>query len=137
MELHKLHTSPQGFPQEIRIQAVKMYLSGQYTKAEITKSFGMSYPSLDKWVNRYGPEFMTDDSLELSLSLDEQDQLMESQKANELKRQIKELQKKLELANMKTELLNTMIDIAEEELHIPIRKKYGPQQSKEKRRNTK
>jgi len=137
MELHKLHTSPQGFDPKVRIQAVKMYLSGEYTKGYLTNRFGMSYPSLDKWINRYGPEFMVDSENQVLLTLEEHEDFMESEETNELKRRIKELEKKLELAKMKSDLLDTMLDIAEDELHIPIRKKYGPQPSKEKRKNTK
>ena len=36
------------------------------------------------------------------------------------------------ILNLKVSLLETMIDIAENDLHIPIRKKSGSQPSKEK-----
>jgi hypothetical protein len=55
-----------------------------------------------------------------------------SKDPEDLHRQIQELQKQLERANLKVSLLETMIDIAENDLHIPIRKKSGPQPSKEK-----
>jgi len=41
------------------------------------------------------------------------------------------LQKQLSNSELKTEALETMIDIAEEELNISIRKKSGSKQSKE------
>lgn len=137
MKLHKLHSTPRGFDPKVRIQAVKMYLTGEYSKSYLTKRFGMSSAALDKWINRYGPEFVVDHENQVMLTLEEHEDFMESEETNELKRRIKELEKKLELAKMKSELLDTMIDIAEDELHIPIRKKYGPQPSKEKRKNTK
>jgi len=34
-------------------------------------------------------------------------------------------------AELKSELLEAMIDIAEKDLKLPIRKKFGPQQSQE------
>jgi transposase-like protein len=43
---------------------------------------------------------------------------------------IRELEKQLEQERLHNKLLTAMIDIAEEELHIPIRKKYGTKQSK-------
>ena len=63
--------------------------------------------------------------------------MMELPDSENLLRRIKDLENKLELANLKAELLDTMIDIAEEELHIPIRKKYGPQPSKGKHKSKK
>ncbi|MGN7202980.1 helix-turn-helix domain-containing protein [Pedobacter sp. SAFR-022] len=44
---------------------------------------------------------------------------------------IKALKKELEFANMKIKALDTMIDIAEEQLKVDIRKKSGAKQSEE------
>ena len=41
---------------------------------------------------------------------------------------IKELEKQLELAQMKNVAVNTMIDIAEKDYKLVIRKKFGPKQ---------
>ncbi len=46
----------------------------------------------------------------------------------ELPRGVKELQRELEEARLHNKLLNTMIDIAEEQLGIQIRKKRGAKQ---------
>lgn len=45
-----------------------------------------------------------------------------------LAKRIKELEKQLELAQMKNVALNTMIDIAENDYKLEIRKKSGPKQ---------
>ncbi|WP_075604000.1 hypothetical protein [Saccharicrinis aurantiacus] len=45
-----------------------------------------------------------------------------------LEKRIKELEKQLELAQMKNVGLNTMIDIAEQDYKLEIRKKSGPKQ---------
>ena len=47
-----------------------------------------------------------------------------------LEKRIKELEKALELATLKNVGLNTMIDIAEKDYKLDIRKKSGPKQSK-------
>ena len=49
-------------------------------------------------------------------------------KLEALQERIKELEKQLESAQIKNVLTETMIDIAEEELKIEIRKKSGPKQ---------
>ena len=46
----------------------------------------------------------------------------------ELEKRIKELERQLEKARMKNIALNTLIDVAETELKIPIRKKPGAKQ---------
>jgi ABC-type tungstate transport system substrate-binding protein len=46
----------------------------------------------------------------------------------ELEKRIKELEKELELAQMKIVALNTVIDIAEKDYKLEIRKKSGPKQ---------
>ncbi len=52
-----------------------------------------------------------------------------NQKASSDTGEIQSLQKALEEANLKIKALNTMIDIAEEQLKIDIRKKSGTKQS--------
>jgi hypothetical protein len=45
-------------------------------------------------------------------------------------KRVKELEEQLRLSKLKVELLETMIDIAEDQLKIDIRKKSGSQQLK-------
>ena len=52
----------------------------------------------------------------------------EKQKLDAAHKRLKELEKQLEQAQMKNIALETMIDIAEEQLRISIRKKSGPKQ---------
>ena len=52
----------------------------------------------------------------------------ERQKIEALQKQLKLLEKQLEDTQMKNVALETMIDVAEEQLKIKIRKKSGPKQ---------
>lgn len=74
---------------------------------------------IKRWQERYS------DELHLSLSL-----MTSKERADnkELEKRIAELEKKLELAKMKNVALNTMIDIAEQDYKLEIRKKSGPKQ---------
>jgi transposase len=49
-------------------------------------------------------------------------------KNQELEKRVRELEKQLELAQMKVVALNTIIDIAEKNYKLEIRKKSGPKQ---------
>ena len=72
-----------------------------------------------RWQERYS------DEIHLSL------QAMSAKERTNYKAQekrIKELEKQLELAQMKNVALNTMIDIAENDYKLKIRKKSGPKQ---------
>ena len=46
-----------------------------------------------------------------------------------LQNEVKALKQELEDARFKNVVLETLVDIAERELHVPIRKKYGAKQS--------
>ena len=52
----------------------------------------------------------------------------EKQELEELQKRIKALEKELERARMKNIALSTLIDVAEEQLKIKIRKKPGARQ---------
>lgn len=83
-------------------------------------SLGRDYVRIIKnWQERYSEE------LRISLqSMTPKDRVDNSK----LEKRVKELEKQLELAKMKIVALDTMIDIAEQDYKLEIRKKSGPKQ---------
>jgi len=85
--------------------------------------------TIQTWLRKYGSldwENKSHLTLEKSpeqklLELEAKVRLLETQKAS--------LEKKLEFTDKKAILFDMMIDVAEEELKIPIRKKFLPEQS--------
>lgn len=71
------------------------------------------------WQQKYA------DQIVLSLPLMSAEQRTKNQ---ELEKRVRELEKQLELAQMKVVALNTVIDIAEKNYKLEIRKKSGPKQ---------
>jgi len=71
------------------------------------------------WRKRYAPEI----PVTLPIMTEK-----EKQKLDAAHRRMKELERQLEDAQMKNIALETMIDTAEEQLKIAIRKKSGPKQ---------
>lgn len=61
----------------------------------------------------------------------------EQQSAEALQQKIAALEKQLEWEKLRTEAFNTMIDIAEKDLNISIRKKLGDQSSKKSSKKSK
>ena len=96
---------------------------GHMSPLEIRERFKLSRKNyriaLKKWQERYS------DDLHVSLSF-----MGSKEKADNkaLEKRIEELEKQLEKAQMKNVALNTLIDVAETEFKIPIRKKPGSKQ---------
>ena len=135
MELHKLHSAPPKFSEAVKFKAVKMYLLEGVPKSKIIRWAGVTFGGLDKWINKFGSDVLAKNypaEVDSIVFLEPTMSPSKSKEPEDLQRQIQELQKQLERANLKVSLLETMIDIAENEMHIPIRKKSGPQPSKEK-----
>ncbi len=72
-----------------------------------------------KWQDRYS------DKLHLALQAMNTTERADN---NKLEQRIKDLEKQLELAQMKNVAINTMIDVAEKDYKLVIRKKFGPKQ---------
>lgn len=77
------------------------------------------YALIHYWRKKYAPEI----ALTLPIMTEK-----ERQKIEAVQKRAKELERQLEHAQMKNIALETMIDVAEEQLKIAIRKKSGPKQ---------
>ena len=119
---------------EEREAMVKEYLSGNCTKVEVWNKYTgqdeehgqllrwmrtLGYISNKKPVNRSKMFLFSQEQKAYSLDTDnhEKDPV-------ELQRRVRELERQLEIAKLKAEGYELMIEIAEKELKIPIRKKF-------------
>lgn len=102
---------------------VRENLSGRMTNAEayelLSKTSTNPRVLLWHWKQTYSPEI----SFTLPVMTEK-----ERQKLEAAHKRMKELEKQLEEAQMKNIALETLIDVAEEQLKITIRKKRGPKQ---------
>lgn len=98
-------------------------------KAAARKYGIQSHSTVTNWLRKYGNfDWVNKSTVRMPKSKDQQ--LLElEQKVLLLEKQKKELEKKAEIADKKVIFFDMMIDIAEEEFKIPIRKKYSPEQS--------
>ena len=100
------------------------YENGDQSLSQIATQFQVSRQQVKSWRLRFSSEFGP---------ITQPDNLMTEQEQKDfeaLKKQNEELAKKLEYANLQVFGLQTMIDIAEEQLKIDIRKKSGSKPSK-------
>lgn len=116
------------YPNSLKRKIAKSYLSGEASYAVLAEENGLRdkdvVKEFVKWYRR---------KLSGEPNFDEQSELEKNENVlseKELKLRVKELGKALKRAELKTELLETMIDLAEEKFNVEIRKKSGANQSK-------
>jgi transposase len=103
-------------PAYLKDRIIDEYLFGHLSYRELALKYGMPHKRIHVWVmKKQGKKPV-------------KQQAEEPVDDSPLPTDIKELQKALREANLKNKLLNTMIDIAEEQLKIDIRKKSGTKQ---------
>lgn len=132
---NKIHIKGQPYPEEIRLQVIAEYFQGKGPK-ELAMKYNLSDRTLvTYWVRTFGAEPHKISKMAKAKSI--QDETGSAKDGsiraltNELKRMQKlldEREKALKREELKNYALNTMIDLAEERLQIPIRKKSGTKQ---------
>ncbi|MEO6001442.1 MAG: helix-turn-helix domain-containing protein [Chitinophagaceae bacterium] len=108
------------------IKIVREVQSGMIGIRAACKKYGLCRATLRLWITRLSVRNLGDELSNQLLS-----SMTGDQKNKALEKKVKELTKALELARLKTDSLETMIKVAEEDLHIKIRKKRGTKQSRE------
>ena len=116
-----------------RESMIQEYLTGNFSKIEIWKKYtgqNEEHGQMLKWMRKLGyisEESMVRRPIHLYFKNTNSPNLskerLKNESEDELKRRIKELEKLLEIERLRSEGYELMIDIAEKELKIPIRKK--------------
>jgi len=106
-------------PDEIKFEVVQEYLSGGFTQQDLMDKYNIrGKQCINNWIRKFGVEKPTNQP-----PMSKRVKSTESDASKDLK--IKQLEEELKREQFKTRALNTMIDIAERELRIDIRKKSG------------
>ena len=114
------------YSDEFKKQAVEAYLEGEDDQRLVASRFGVSQTSLNLWLKKY----LSDQEPKGDEDKLTSDMKKKAEKGNkELEQRVKELEKALEEERLKRIGYQTMIDIAEKELKIDIRKKSDTRQS--------
>jgi len=113
------------FSDVLKRRIIQEVLSGSISKEGARRQYGIRGKSaILKWMRKFGYA-SNFDSITFSMKSKELPEDPE-----QLKRLIVELEKALEEAKLSSKFYSTMIDIAEKEFKIPIRKKSVTKQSK-------
>jgi transposase-like protein len=113
------------FTEAFKLHVVCEVETGRISKSEASRRYGiLGHSTILKWCRKYG-KLPSHRNMKLrSRSMDEKEiELLRLQNEN------KALRQELEDARFKNVVLETLVDVAERELQIPIRKKYGAKRS--------
>lgn len=114
------------YSEEFRKKVLDVYYGGEESVAQISERFDVNIETVRSWVFRANSE------RDKMSKLDETNNLTmkkEKTSSDHLEKRIQALEKELEDERMRSICLDKMIDIAEQELKIDIRKKSGAKQS--------
>lgn len=122
---------------EIRQQAIQEYLTKGTTFRDLAAKYGVSRTTINKWVQIHqGIHNIAPTPNQQKYYLTGMNSKPENissadfKKQKELEQKIALLEKQLAWEKLRADALETMINIAEKQLDISIRKKSGSQQSK-------
>ena len=120
---------------DIKAQVIREYLVGGTSYRELSAKYGMSRDVINKWVlihqgiHNLPPSEMQQKYSISSMNSSKKKLTAEQLHSTEiLQQKIAALEKQLQWEKLRCEALDTMINVAEKQLNIPIRKKPGAQQ---------
>lgn len=119
IEIEKIRELKEQYPISFKRWIAREIESGKISIKEAIEHFGVKGRTIYDWISLYslGKEV----SLSIMTPQEKQEKIL-------LEKRIKELEKALEYAKLKNIAVETMIDVAEEQFRISIRKKAGPKQ---------
>jgi transposase-like protein len=117
----------QPYPIEFKLQIIREYQSSNITFRALSKKYELNPGLISYWVRRFENR-QKNNKVEIVLS---KFKTVDPDKNDEDSLKVKALEKALEEALLKNKALDKMIDIAEQELKINIRKKSGTKRSQQ------
>lgn len=115
------------FSDEFKLKVAKEYLSTSVSQKELKEKYGFSgNDNISRWMKQFGLKQPNESDIILIKEMTKSK--AKSRREGELESKIEKLEKQLELSELKTRALDTMINIAERDMNIAIRKKPGPKQ---------
>ena len=112
------------YPKTLKRKIAQEYLSGKFSYAVAAEEYGLKNSNVVKeFVRWYKRSQYLEEMETVPENFESQDQFSESER-------LRALEAELAAAKLKISSLETLIDLAESELQIDIRKKSGTKQSK-------
>jgi len=130
--------SQKDYSYSFKLQVVGEVERGELSQSQAKKKYGIQGAStIRKWIDKFGKFDRAYELESKKMKSPEQKILELEQKLKLLERKNKSLEHQVEQTNKKAIFFDMMIDIAEEEFKIPIRKKYLSNQLTNSKKNNK
>jgi transposase-like protein len=115
------------FTDDFRFQVVQEYLNTGISQRELQKKYSIGGNNcINNWMRKFGTSEVTVEQINLQQAMSKEEE--KTPRERKLEAKVKELEKALEQERLRTLALDTMINIAERDLKISIRKKSGTKQ---------
>jgi transposase-like protein len=115
------------FPDELKLKYVQEWLNTDISLKDLKKKYGVgSNDCLYQWMRKFGFLNPKEKLIKVHTTMSKEPVKTDNEKQLEVK--VRQLEKELEYEKLRTHALDKMIDIAERDLKIPIRKKSGTRQ---------
>jgi transposase len=122
-----MKTKVNHFLDSVKLQVVQEYLSTDQSQKEVMLRYNIrGKNTITKWMRKFDLQAPSQQQIELQRTMAKE--IEKTAKEQELESKVQQLQQQLEYEKLRTLALNTMIDIAERDLKITIRKKSGAKQ---------
>ena len=116
-----------NFSLEEKMAMIQEYLRTDVSLSGMARKYHIGHSSIPRWMANFGIP-MPERVLPSTTMVQQNEKQTKAITIESLEIQLKSLQAELEREKLKNLALSTMIDVAEEELHIEIRKKAGAKQ---------
>ena len=118
------------YPMSFKLSVVREYEETEISLGELARKYGIQgNNTIRRWINKFGTFDWQNLTLQPMAKTKDQELLELREKVKVLERKNARLEKELEQKDMKAEFFDLMIEIAEEEYGVDIRKKCSPGQS--------
>ncbi|MBC8770640.1 helix-turn-helix domain-containing protein [Arenibacter sp. BSSL-BM3] len=116
------------YSMSFKLKVVNEIENGELTATQAVKRYGIQARStVTSWMRKYG-NFDWHNKTPYTMSKTPEQRLLELEQENRLlKKQKRTLEKQVEQADKKAIIFDMMIDLAEKEYNIPIRKNSSPE----------
>jgi len=123
-----MKTKTKFYSDDLKLKACQDYLSSNLSNAEVMSKYNIAGKNnIRNWIINFGL-LSTDIKPKRYTSMKKTPKQSKSLTERQLEARIKELENALEYEKLRSLAFDTMIDVAEEELNIDIRKKSGSKQ---------
>jgi len=119
-----MKTTVNKITDELQLLIVQEYLNTSATQKELKEKYNFKgNNNIDNWMRKFGLSKLSKEQIELHQAMEKE--IKKTSLELELELKIKKLEEELNREQFRTKALTTMIDIAERELKVDIRKKAG------------